>query len=384
MKKENNIALFLMVFVFVIIALFQTCDLDKVYNFYFPKKYSLTAEELKYIPPQNQNFSQSPTSNSNDTQYESNAKNYENAYNQKDYKTAVFYGEKIAYYYTDNADFLDAMGYAYLELKDYKNATIYYNKTLSIDPNNKYAKQNLEYIEYQVNQNKETNELNKLHSSVHAPAKLYALVKTDLGNDIKQKVYNIFDVLWQEVNARIILQTVMDRNIPIKITADGQRAYTAVHGEGYKVIVDEIDIPVKYINNLNNTNLQPYQRIYYFNVFMHEFGHAFSSLRNPKYSDSIEEEMGVDMIGYNIGYKMVYHRYMTYQEVKQQSMDTLQALLSDDHAQFPVYSGFNKRMQSYAVYMPNPELYTNLVAMYKQLLAQGKTQHVPNFDKLIK
>lgn len=382
MKKENNTILLLMVFICVTIVMFQTCDLNKVYNFYFHKKYQLTEEELKYIPRQEQ-------LNNNPNNFGTNAsgvdyQNFYNSYMQKDYQNAIKYGEQIAQEESSDIHFLNQMGYSYGELKLYDKALSYYKKALTIDPNNPYSKDGYNYIKYYSDKNEQTYAMNNRRSSVHAPAKLYSLVKTDLNDNVKQQVYNIFDILWQEVNARIILQTVMDRNIPIYINANGTRGETSLHREGYNEIVDKIDVPVKYINDLNNTNLHPYSRIYNFNVFMHEFGHAFSRLKNPRTTDSLEEELGVSMIGYNIGYKMIYRRYMTDEEVRQRSMGTLQALLSDDHSQLPVYSGFNRRMKSYAVYMPNSALYTDLVGMYKQLLAQGKTKHVPNLDKLVK
>lgn len=374
-----------MIFICVTVVMFQSADWDKVRNFYSPKKYELTQEELKYIPPQEQRNGESPV-NSTQGQYQSDFQNYANAYNQKDYKNAVFYGERIAYRQTNDVDFLDAMGYAYLKLQDYKDSTIYYKKTLAVDPNDKYAKHNLEYIREHMDENEQIYDINNRHSSAKAPAKLYRLVKTDLGAQVKQEVDGILDLVWQEINGRIILQTMMDKDIPINILPGDFRDHTDLKwSSNYKYVdVDGIDISEKTIKDLNNTNLDPWTRIYNFNTFLHEFGHAFAQIKDPKSSNSLEQELGVSMIGYNISYKMVYHRYMTDQEIKERSMGVLAALLSDDHSKLPVYSGFNKEMKRYAIYMPNPALYTDLVGMYKQLLAQGKTQHVPNLDALVK
>lgn len=371
-----------MVFICVTIVMFQTCDLNKVYNFYFHKKNELTAEDLKYIPPQEQGNSQ----NTDQTQYLSDLQSFDNSYKQKDYKNAVVYGEKVSYRFTNDTNFCDAMGYAYLELKDYKNSILYYKKTLAINAGDNEAKHNLEYLQYHINENEEVYDINNRHSIGKAPAKLYRLVKTTLGPQVKQEADGILDLVWQEINGRIILQTLMDNNIPINILAGDFVDHTNVKwSSDYKYIdVSGVDISEKTIKDLNNTSLDSWTRIYNFNTFLHEFGHAFAQIKDPKSFNSLEQELGVSMIGYNVGYKIIYHRYMTDEEIKEQSMGTFEALLSDDHSKLPVYSGFNKEMKRYAIYMPNPDLYSDLVGMYKQLLAQGKTQHVPNLDALIK
>lgn len=371
-----------MIFVVVTIVMFQNSDLDKIRNFYFPQKNELTPEELKYIPPENKGNNQN--NNDNYAQYTSNLQFFNNAYQQKDYKSVISYGEKIAYRQSDDIHYLDMMGYSYLELQDYKNSIIYYKKTLAINPNDDEAKHNLNYIHEQVDEDKLNNAINNVKVGKKAPAKIYALVKTNLGNDVKEEVDGILDLVWQEINGRIILQTLLDHNIPINIAQDGERADTHWHYEGNNMIVDKIDVLPKYINDLNNPSLSPWNRIYNFNTFLHEFGHAFSRIKDPRSFNSLEEELGVSMIGYNIAYKIVTDNYMTDEQIKQQSMGTFQALLSDDHKDLPVYSGFNKRMKKYAIYMPNPAIYSDLVGMYKQLLFQGKTQHVSNLDKLIR
>lgn len=374
-----------MIFVVVTIVMFQNSDLDKIRNFYFPTKNELTAEELKYIPAEHKNYN-NPGGNVSGSEYQSNLDNFNKAGNNKDFQTEVYYGEKIAIYQSNDSFFLTNMAYAYQELKIYDKAAYYWGKILVIDPNNSNAKQGLKYANYYLNENKLNNEINNVRVGKKAPAKIYALVKTNLGNDVKEEVDGILDLIWQEINGRIILQSLLDNRIPINILPGDFQDHTDLKwADNYKYTdVTGIDISQKTIQDLNNTSLSSWNRIYNLNTFLHEFGHAFTQIKDPKSSDSLEEELGVSMIGYNISYKIVTGNYMTDEQIKQQSMGTFQALLSDDHKNLPVYSGFNKRMKKYAIYMPNPALYTDLVAMYKQLLSQGKTQHVPNLDKLVR
>ena len=85
------------------------------------------------------------------------------------------------------------------------------------------------------------------------------------------------------------------------------------------------------------------------------------------------------MLGYNVAYKIITGEYMTREQTGQYSLDSLQALLLDDHRKLPLYNGFPRFIQGYGISLPYPEVYSHLPMMYKKLLDEGKVAPLPSF-----
>lgn len=100
--------------------------------------------------------------------------------------------------------------------------------------------------------------------------------------------------------------------------------------------------------------------------------------------DSLEEEFGGDMIGYNVALKIITGQYMNKGQAQIYSLDSLTGGLNDEHRNLPVYSGFNQAVQKNGIVMPYPEVYSNIPLLYKKLLQQNKVPHVPSLDAYLK
>lgn len=332
-----------------------------------------------------------PNPTNTGTQVQSNTdlvnKNYSlffQAYNERNYSNAVYYGEQSIPYMPADAKNLAALAYSYVELKNYQKASDYYNKALIIEPNNDDLKKKIKYLNaYQEDQNLNKS-INNIRVTEKAPARLYALINTSLSSDIKSEVEGIFDLVWNVPDGRRLLTTIWESRIPIYIVQSDGNAHTTALVRNGTSTVQSITIPVKYIDKLNNPNLLGIARIDAFATFLHEFGHAYSRINDPRSFNSMEEEMGVEMLGYNISYRIVTGSYLNKKQVQDFYPHFLIGLLSDDHRNLPVYSGFDKRVQSYGVSLPYPEVYSDLVPMYKKLLSLGKTTQVASLDALIK
>lgn len=386
---NSNRAYFLTyIFLFLLFVFKISGKLDSFISYCLTKKEDKI--ESQYIPPQEQsNDKNSPNPTSiNSTDYTQQAQAdytyFIKAYDEKNYENAIYYGEKVLLIDPNNINFLETLTYCYSKINNYEKSIQYCKKILSIDPNNNYAKKQLAYASENIQDENLSNGINSVVVGAKAPSKMYALIKTNLSADIRKEVEGIIDLVYSDINGKIMLNTIYEKNIPININESGPRAQVNVTELNGVSTVENIDIPVKEIHTLNNTNLSPFLRISSFMTFMHEFGHAYTRIKDPYISNSMEEELGISMIGYNIAYVIVQKRYLTDEEVKMYSMLILQAMLSDDHKELPVYSGFNKKMESYCIQMPAPQLYSDIPGMYKKLLSEGKTTHVESLDKLVK
>lgn len=241
----------------------------------------------------------------------------------------------------------------------------------------------------------------------HAPVKVYKLIKREWGipKEKKEDMKIILDLIWSEKNGRMFLQMLAENKIPIRIVRASSKAQTIhtqqtttfynsgmgaggityaaqyIPGNSLTTYFTDIKIPITYINNFNNPNLSLPQRLYNLMVFIHEFGHAFMLANDNNNKNSIEEEIGVSMIGYNVAKKILIGEYLTKEETKFYSINCLQGALSDDHRELPIFGNFNKRIQRFGINLPYPEEYTDLVSMYKILLIQGKIRPVKNFEQ---
>lgn len=376
LKKKKIDFLPIIVIVIAFVVLKMNGDFDALISCFAPKA---KLQENQQYENTNQEASKSGKSTA-ELIYEYQGL-FNNAYSQKDYAKAISYGENLLLYTPNDSNNLEMMAYSYLELKDYVKSANYYNKVLDIDPNNTNAKDNLKYVSYYIKDNQLNSQINDLRITQEAPKELYTLVKTNLSPEIKTESEDILDLIWTVPNGQVMLRALLQNQIPINIVQYDGVAYFRRYYKDSKLL-GEINIPVKDLENLNNKSQPARTRVYDMNSFMHEMGHAFYWTKYPQKENSLEEEMGVDMLGYNIANKIITGNYLTQKETSELSLNVLESLLADDHKNLPVYSGFSQDIKNSGMTLPYPAEYSDLVFMYKQLLAQKKTAHVPNLDKL--
>lgn len=323
-------------------------------------------------------------------------KNYSNS----EYEKTIYYAKQSLSFNPDNVNPYHLMAQSYSALKDYENANEIYKKILLISPDDHVAQQNLKYTNFKHNDRVLNESINNLEVGHIAPERLYRLITPQAGVDIylAEKMKTILDLIWSEPNGRILLSALLKNDTPINITngyvkANAARTKQTKTFYVYGIIPVasftsnssvNVNIPVSHIENFNNPNLYASQRIYNLQVFIHEFGHAFIGIKNPNDVNSMEEEIGVSMIGYNIANKIITGKYLDKNETETYSIDCLKALLSDEHKDLPVFSGFDKTIQNYGVAMPYPEIYSNLPLMYKKLLSEGKVSPTPSFYNYVR
>lgn len=326
-------------------------------------------------------------------------KNWANKYfKNSDYDNAIkMYKKSLSLDYS-NQDTLQALAQTYLMDNQFDKAVQIYNKILITNPNDEISIQNLKYANSKLEDLRLNNSLNNLNtiSSGSAPSALYRLIKPKAGisSSTVNKAKVILDLIWSEPNGKQILTALMNARTPINITQCTSEANaTSLNKEhtfylygfipifSYNSSSLMVNIPFNYIANVNDQSLPTYQRIYSLHVFIHEFCHAFRVIKYPKSYNSIEEELGASMIGYNISYKILTGNYMNREQTQRYSQACLESLLKDSHRDLPLYSGFNKKMAALGIQMPYPEVYSNLELMYQSLIQEQKIYPVANFQR---
>lgn len=318
--------------------------------------------------------------------------------NLNDYEQAIAAFNKVLSFKPNDYSTMQSLAQEYIKANQYSKASEVYNKILQLHPDDSVAKQNLKFASSKIDDCNLKNSLNNVTVvQGEAPASLYRLIKPSAGitNQTVGKMKSILDLIWSEPNGREILKTLIAAKVPINITQGAMNAnatksdkqntlylYGFIPIFTYNTSSLAVNIPFNYISDFNDPNLAPYQRIYSLHVFIHEFCHAFRSVKYPQSVNSIEEELGVSMIAYNISYKVITGKYLTYNQTQQYSMACLESLLKDEHRNLPVYSNFKSNMQMLGIQMPYPEAYANLNSMYQELLQERKVYPVANFQYL--
>lgn len=361
--KKNNLPFLIIVLIVVVVL-----KMNGGWSFLMPGENSATKDQRPGL--------------FNLTEY-NNKKLFDKAYAEKDYKSAALYGEQLAISYQNDSIFLKKLAHSYFEIKNYDYSAQCFEKLLSINPNDITAKNNLAVVNRYLEENRLNTALNSVSVREKAPSGLYSLIQADTSPEIRQEVEGILDILWHEPSGKALLDAIWQKQVPIRIVDNGGAVTrTTIYSDGRRDI--EVLIPVDTIHKLNDSTLSPHLRIWAFNTFMHEFGHVFCRVNSPRSFNSMEEELGISMLGYNIAYKIVTGEYLTKEQTKMYSIATVQAILSDKHRELPVYSGFNKRMQGYySIKMPYPEEYSDIALIYKKLLLGGKVANVASLDKFI-
>lgn len=309
---------------------------------------------------------------------------------EKNYDKAILYSKKALQLKPNDINLLIVIAECYTNLRDYNNAYEYYEKILAINPNNEDIKRNFQVVKYYYNEKILNNQLNNIEVAHNSPDSLYALIKPTAGisdNDI-EGMKNILDMIWNEPTGQKLLQCLIDNNIPINLTKEDKIPCikkTYANGITSTKCTIEVIIPVKTIVGFNDKNSTTYLRIYNLTAFVHEFGHAFISVKKPNDGvGSMEEELGASMIGYNVSLKAITGQYLDKGQAQIYSLDSFKNILADNHKNLPVYSGFNQAMQKNGIVMPYPEVYSNIPLMYKKLFKENKVPHVPSLDAYLK
>lgn len=324
------------------------------------------------------------------------SKNYSNS----NYDKAIYYAKESISLIPNTINSYHYIAQSYSALNDYEKANEVYKKIIFLNPNDTIAQQNLKYVNFKHSDKVLNESINNLNIGHIAPEPLYRLIKIQPGIDYYyfEKMKTILDLIWSEPNGKMLLSALLEHNVPINITngyikANAYRTKETKTFYLYGIIPVAsfttnssvtVNIPFNHIDNFNNTNSYAIQRIYNLQVFIHEFGHAFMGIKNSNNVDSMEEEIGVSMIGYNIATKIITGKYLDQSQTETYSIDCLKAILSDEHRNLPVYSGFNQAIQKYGIVMPYPEIYSNIPLMYKKLLSEGKVTPVPSLNAYLK
>lgn len=293
----------------------------------------------------------------------------------KDYQRAIPYGEKALPYDFSTSIAFD-LGICYQEIENYQKAAEYYGKVVAANPNDKEAKEWMESANLNY-------EMNNVVAKEKAPQELYSLIKTDLDSNVRLQVQIIFDLIWTVPSGKILLKKMWESRVPVYIIETNKRPEMIPGYVNNKLTAEKIEIPLRTIKNINDTSADADFRIHSFVTFMHEFGHAYYIINTSSSQNSMEQELGVTMIGMDIAYKIITGNYMDEAAAKEISMESLEGLLADDHRELPVYSGFNQKMINLGMALPYLYVYSDIPRMYQKLLAEGRTSHVPNLDKLI-
>lgn len=246
------------------------------------------------------------------------------------------------------------------------------------------------YSDYEL-----TQSLNNIQVNEHAPKRIYRMIKRNwrVPKSYVAETQRIVDLIWSEPTGRRILLALRDNGIPIRIVPNDKKtitvhetqttttyAYGMVPLNSFTYYTTTVVIPIKHIDGFNNPDLDPRTRIYHLHAFLHEMGHAYMFIIDPNNKDSIEEELGVSMLGYNIANKIVTGEYLTKEQAKHYSQGCLTALLEDDHRDLPVFGHFNRKLMLQGIYLPQFQEYADIPVMYKKLLDEGKVEPARTFS----
>lgn len=245
------------------------------------------------------------------------------------------------------------------------------------------------YLDYKL-----TQSLNDIQVNEHAPKRIYKLIKRNwrVPKSYVLETQRILDLIWSEPMGRKMLLALRDNSIPIRIVPNDKKTITmhevqqvTTYARGMMPLntmtyyTTTVIIPIKHIDGFNNPYLGSRTRLYHLHAFLHEMGHAYMLIIDPNNKDSIEEELGVSMLGYNIANKIVTGKYLTKEEAQQYSQGCLTALLEDDHRDLPVFGYFNRKLMRRGIYLPYFEEYADIPVMYKKLLDEGKVEPARTF-----
>lgn len=315
--------------------------------------------------------------------------------NSGDYADLIDVCNKLNLLTPNDENVLNYLAMAYLKTEQFEKSQEVYRKILLINPKNTVAKQNIEYLNYKRENKSLTDSLNNIQVTEHAPKKIYRMIKRSwrVPRSYIPEAQRILDLIWSEPTGRKMLLTLKEEGIPIRLVPNDKRtitmhetqttttyAYGMVPLNSFTFYSTTVVIPVKHIDGFNNPDLDPRTRIYHLHSFLHEMGHAYMFAIDPNNKNSLEEELGVSMLGYNIANKIVTGKYLTKEQAKYYSQGCMIALLADDHRNLPVFGYFNRKLMIHGIYLPYFEEYADIPVMYKKLLDEGKVSPARTFS----
>jgi tetratricopeptide (TPR) repeat protein len=315
-----------------------------------------------------------------------------------DYNNLILVCDKLNSLTPNDENVLNHLALAYLKTGQIEKSQDVYKKILLMNPKNSAANQNLEYINYKRSDILLTQALNNIQVTEHAPKRIYRMIKRSwrVPKPYVLEAQRIIDLIWSEPTGRKMLLALREEGIPIRIVPNDKKtitmhetqttttyAYGKVPLNTMTYYSTTVIIPIKHIDGFNNVDLEPKTRIYHLHAFLHEMGHAYMFTISQNNKDSIEEELGVSMLGYNIANKIVTGEYLTREEIKYYSKGCMIALLKDDHRNLPVFGYFNRKLMMNGVYLPYFEEYADIPIMYKKLLDDGKVSPADTFSPYI-
>ncbi len=318
-------------------------------------------------------------------------------FDSENFEGALKSYDKVTEIEPDFTEAYFAKGNAYLKLNQYDSALGCYKKVLELNPNHAGAKNNIEYTlqqkdEYTVNKN-----LNEFRITERAPSQLYNLVKADtrVDNSAINGLYTMLDLIWSDTEGKKLLNTVINNKIPINITPSMTRANAKVEEKKYNLMVYglipitvykdkniSINISQDYIREFKDSNLSYRERIHSLQVIIHEVCHAAKSTLS-KTKDSLSEEMGASIIGYDISYRVLTGNSMTEKQIEDYSKSVLKALLTDSHRYLDVYNDFGEQMQRIGVIQPYSYKYASIPNVYSQIRKDRDTQRLDTLERML-
>lgn len=240
-----------------------------------------------------------------------------------------------------------------------------------------------------------TQSLNNLQVTQHAPRPIYRLIKRNwrVPKSYIPQAQRIIDLIWSEPTGRRMLIALRQDGIPIRLVPNDRStltmhesqtmttySYGMVPLNSFTSYSTTVVIPVRHIDGFNNPYLDPHLRIYHLQAFLHEMGHAYMFVIDPNNKNSIEEELGVSMIGYNTANKIITGKYLNKEQAKSYSQGCMVALMEDDHRNLPVFRYFNRKLMMQGIHLPYYEEYADIPVVYKKLLDEGKVKPARTFS----
>ncbi|OGH95787.1 MAG: hypothetical protein A2104_09200 [Candidatus Melainabacteria bacterium GWF2_32_7] len=318
-----------------------------------------------------------------------------NYYDKKDYKTAIEYYKKALQTEQNNVEIYTKLANSYFLSQDYENSLKNYEKVAQLTPK-KLDSSRLDFLNklrdkvYVTRVEELSKKLNTLTLKEKAPQSIYNLVNFESG--LKQnsnlKTYEILDYIWNDEEGKHLLKTLAEHNIKINILNGNKMASTDTDysRSKNKALKTEINFYESTVQSFKDNSKSDIYTMAALRTFIHEFCHAVAGL-NPVYKEktnSIEEELCINMIVDNITFRLSRGYGLSEDETKYFSKRNLIDILSDYHAELPVYNGFYSEITKiYEIQPPNYNLYKDILTLYKEIRNQDNINKNNSLEKTL-
>ncbi|OGI03758.1 MAG: hypothetical protein A2Y25_09455 [Candidatus Melainabacteria bacterium GWF2_37_15] len=319
---------------------------------------------------------------------------------QKFNEAEVYFKKSLSFKTKD--DVLHEIAQTFLKADQYEYANIVYGKILQNTPDDRYALTNKEYAMHFLNEKRSHQAINQKISNtspnIGIPEKLHKLIifKNTFSPDTQEKTYKMIGLVWNDEQGRILLERIMKKKIKITVSSSPVKSYVYNSKQQYTyylygfipikfslnekidIFIEEKSVQLFYENNVYST-----ERIHALSTLIHEIGHAVKATMTGKIDNSIEEEMGVSMIGYNIANRIINDKDLTSEEIVGKSKDVLLSLLKDEHKYLPLYNNFYGNMEKIDSVIPsNSYIYRDLPSVYELMKKDANVREThPELEK---